>query len=95
MTAFRERYRPAETAEGSLTEANWVRLKKLVDWARFWEMPERHPQSGLDGFHWRIEGRNHKGYHSSECWSPRRGAFYKLGMLLVEFSGLEIPHDSP
>jgi len=50
---------------------------------------------GLGGFDWRIEGRNHKGYHSSECWSPRRGAFSKLGMLLVEFSGLEIPHDYP
>ncbi len=50
MTAFRERhFRPAETAEGPLTEANWVRLKKLVEKARFWEMPERHDQSGLDG----------------------------------------------
>jgi hypothetical protein len=96
MTAFRKRhFRPAATVEGSLTEADWVRLKKLVEKARFWEMPERHDQSGLDGFDWTIEGRNHHGYHSSECWSPHRGAFYKLGTLLVEFSGLEIPHDQP
>jgi hypothetical protein len=95
MTACRERYSPAETAEGSLTEANCVRLKKLVERARFWEMPERHAQSGLDGFDWRVEGRNHKGYHSSERWSPHRGAFYKLGMLLVESSPLDIPHDYP
>ena len=61
MTAFRERLlRPAEAAEGSLTEANWVRLKKLVDWARLWEMPERQAEGGLDGFGWRIEGRNHE-----------------------------------
>jgi hypothetical protein len=66
MTAFRERWlRPAETAEGSLTDVDWVRLKKLVERASFWEMPERHDQRGLDGFSWRIEGRNHKGYHSS------------------------------
>ena len=96
MTAFRERhFCPAETAEGSLTEADWLRLKKLVERGRFWEMPERHPQSGLDGFRWTIEGRNHNGYHSSECWSPYQGAFYQLGMLLVKFSGLEIPHDYP
>ena len=51
MTAFRERhFSPAETTEGSLTEADWVRLKKLVDGAHFWEMPEQHDQSGLDGF---------------------------------------------
>ena len=94
MTAFRERYFvPAETAERSLTEATWARLKQLVDSGRFWEMPERYDQSGLDGFEWRIEGQNRKGYHSSQCWSPSRGPFYELGMLLVEFSGLEIPHD--
>jgi hypothetical protein len=29
LTAFRERYRPAETAEGSLTDVDWVRLKKV------------------------------------------------------------------
>jgi hypothetical protein len=96
MTAFRERhFRPAEMVQGSLRDADWVRLKKLVERARFWEMPERHDQSGLDGFDWTIEGRNHDGNHSSECWSPRRGAFYKRGMLLVEFSGLEIPYDVP
>jgi hypothetical protein len=56
MTAFRERLlRPAETAEGSLTEADWVRLKKLVERARFWEMPERQAESGLDGCDWRID----------------------------------------
>ena len=96
MTAFRERhFCPAETAEGSLTEADWARLKKLVKQGGFWEMPGRYDQSGLDGLRWTIEGRNHKGYHSSECWSPSRGPFYKLGMLLVELSGLEIPHDYP
>jgi hypothetical protein len=58
-----------------------------VERARFWEMPERHDQIGLDGFDWTIEGRNHDGYHLSECWSPRRRPFCKLGMLLVEFSG--------
>jgi hypothetical protein len=62
---------------------------------RVWELLERHDQSGLGGLDWTIEGRNHDGYHSSECWWPRRGAFYKLGILLVEFSGLEIPHDVP
>jgi hypothetical protein len=90
MTAFRERhFRPAETVKGSLTDADWVRLTKLVERARFWEMPERHDQSGLDGFDWAIEGRNNDG------WAPHRGAFYELTMLLVEFSGLEIPHDVP
>ena len=44
---------------------------------------------------WTIEGRNNDSYHSSECWAPHRGAFYELGMLLVEFSVLEIPHDVP
>jgi hypothetical protein len=81
--------------KGSLTDADWVRLKKLVGRAGFWAMPERHDQSGLDGFDWTIETRNHDGYHSSECWSPCRGPFYEVGMLLVEFSGLELPHDVP
>jgi hypothetical protein len=31
MTAYRERYRPAETEEGSLTGVDWVRLKKIVE----------------------------------------------------------------
>ena len=96
MTALRQRhFRPAETAKRSLTEADWARLIKVVEKARFRKMPERHDQSGLDGFRWTIEGRNQDGYRSSERWSPCRGAFHELGMLLVEFSGLEIPHDYP
>jgi hypothetical protein len=96
MTAFRERhFGPAETVKGSLTDADWVRLRTLVEKAGFWEMPERHDQSGFDGFDWTIEGRNYDGYHSSECWSPHRDAFYELRMLLVEFSGLKIPYDVP
>ena len=96
MTAFSQRlFGPVESAERSLTEADWDRLKTLVERACFWETPERHDRSGLDGFNWTIEGRNHDGYHSSECWSPDRGAFYELGSLLVELSGLEIPQDTP
>jgi hypothetical protein len=96
VTAFSQRiFGPVESAERSLTEADWDRLKNLVERASFWEMPQSHERSGLDGFDWTIEGRNHEGYHSSECWSPDSGDFYELGSLLVELSGLEIPQDSP
>jgi hypothetical protein len=30
-----------------------------------------------------------------QTFSRNHGAFYKLGMLLVDFSGLESPHDVP
>jgi hypothetical protein len=98
MTAFRQSgwsLNSIKKAERSLTEADWTRLKNLMEQADFWAMPETHHRMGLDGFNWTIEGRDRDRYHSSECWAPDDGAFYDLGNLLVEFSGLEMPHDSP
>ena len=98
MTAFRQSgwsLNSIKKAERPLTEADWTRLKNLMEQADFWAMPETHHRMGLDGFNWTIEGRDRDRYHSSECWAPDDGAFYDLGNLLVEFSGLEMPHDSP
>ena len=96
MTAFRQtRFDQREKAEGSLTEAEWIMLKKMVEQADFWTLPEIHDQSGLDGWRWTIEGRDSERYHSSECWCPQDGAFHDLGSLLVKFSGLDMPVDSP
>jgi hypothetical protein len=96
ITAHRRRsFYPAEKTERPLTEADWIRLKTLVEQANFWALPEHHGGMGLDGWTWTIEGRDSERYHSSSCWSPDKGAFHDLGSLLVNFSGLEIPHNSP
>jgi hypothetical protein len=96
MTAFRRtRFGQPEKAEGTLTEADWIRLKKMVEQADFWALPENHDHTGLDGWTWTVEGRDSERYHSSECWCPQDGAFHDLGSLFVEISGLEMPVDSP
>jgi hypothetical protein len=95
MTARRRIFflNPDESVERSLTEADWTRLKKQLETADFWALPEHHGETGLDGFDWTIEGRDVGRYHSSSCWCPYDGAFHELGSLLVEFSGLKIPDD--
>jgi hypothetical protein len=96
MTAFRQTlFGEPERAAGTLTEADWIRLKQLLEQAGFWALPEFHLQQGLDGWTWTIEGRDSERYHSSECWCPQKGAFHDLGSLLIEYSGLETPVDSP
>jgi hypothetical protein len=96
MTAFRQTgFGEPEKAAGTLTEADWMRLKRLVDQADFWALPENHEQQGFDGWTWTIEGRDRERYHSSECWCPQSGAFHDLGSLLIEISSMEIPVDSP
>ena len=96
MTAFRERhFHPAETVKGSLTDADWVRLKKLVERARFWVMPERHCQSSLDDFVGRLRAESTMAITDRSAGRPAVAHSSNWGMLLVEFSGLEIPHDSP
>ena len=86
-----------ESVQRTLAEADWVRLKKLVEEADFWALPEHQfdGRVGLDGWTWIIEGRVGGRYHSSECWAPNTGAFFNLGNMIVEFGGLPLPDDVP
>ncbi len=96
MTAFRQTaLGEPESTEDTLSEGDWIKLKNLVEESNFWNLPECHDIGGLDGWEWRIEGQDSERYHSSSCWAPRAGAFYCLGSLLVELSGLVLPHDAP
>jgi hypothetical protein len=96
MTAFRQTlFGQPEKAEGILTEADCIRLKKMLEQADFWALPENHDRQGFDGWTWTIEGRDSERYHSSRCWCPQDGIFHDLGSLLVKISGLEMPVDSP
>ena len=85
-----------DMVEESLAVADWVRLTRMVRHADFWALPKTGGGSGLDGWTWTIEGRKGKRYHSCRSWcasiSP---AFRKLGKLLVELSGLQVPRDVP
>jgi hypothetical protein len=96
VKAFRQTlFGQPEKAEATVTEADWIRLKTLVDQADFWALPENYDQQGFDGWTWTIEGRDSERYHSSECWCSQSGPFHDLGSLLIEISSLEIPVDSP
>lgn len=46
---------------------------------------------GLDGSTWLFEQRSGWRYYAVSRWSPRQGGLRDLGMLLVDFSELEIP----
>lgn len=97
MTAVRQTalFGEPERTAGPLTDADWIRLKQMVQQADFWALPETHGRMGLDGWRWTIDGRDSERSHSSECWCPQDGAFHDLGSLLIEYSGLETPVDSP
>jgi hypothetical protein len=96
VTALRQTlFGKPEKAAGPVKEADWLRLKELVELADFWALPEHYMLEGFDGWTWTIEGRDIERYHSSERWTPRDGAFHELGSLLVELSGLDVPADRP
>lgn len=98
VTAFRHAWNSfcqPDNVERTLTTADWLRLKKTLEEADFWALPEHHLVAGFDGWRWTIEGQDGERYHSSTLWCPVSGPFHELGSLLVEFSGLTVPEDLP
>jgi hypothetical protein len=56
----------------------------------FWSLPSTMKTSGLDGSHWIIEYLSGGKYHLVDRWSPTSGSIRKLGLNLLELSGLEV-----
>jgi hypothetical protein len=75
----------------TLLATEWDRLRLALDLVEFWTLPERHDRMGLDGYEWTIEGRQGTRYHSSDCWSPDSGPYFRLGSLFAELAGFNAP----
>src|SRR5262245_57942636 len=65
---------------------------KVLREANFWQLPavEKSDRMGLDGAQWVIEGTKSGKYHVADRWSPEKGSFRKLGLLMVQLSKLKI-----
>ena len=74
----------------ALSLEQWAELKIGLRRAKFWTSESDFPGGGLDGATWTIEGREGGRFHCIRRWSPRDGAFRDLGLLFLEFAGLQI-----
>jgi hypothetical protein len=63
-----------------LSAADWGRLHRTLDAAKFWSLDASGNRSGLDGADWLIEGRRKDIYHAVHPWSPC-GEIHDLGRL--------------
>jgi hypothetical protein len=63
-----------------LSAAEWGRLHRTLDAAKFWSLDASGNRSGLDGADWLIEGRRKDIYHAVHRWSPC-GEIHDLGRL--------------
>ena len=62
---------------------------KLSD-IRFWQLPSRDDNLGLDGAHWIMEGVKGGEYHLVDRWSPKEGALRKTALLLIDLAGIDV-----
>lgn len=65
----------------------------MVQRAHFWELSSTENNSdrvGLDGAQWIFEGAKFRTYHLVDRWSPEKGSFRELALLLIRFSKLNI-----
>ena len=65
---------------------------RMIQKARFWQLPttEDTDRMGLDGAQWVFEGAKFRTYHLADRWSPEKGSFRELALLLVQLSKLNI-----
>ena len=69
-----------------LSAADWGRLHRTLDAAKFWSLDASGNRSGLDGADWLIEGRRKDIYHAVHRWSPC-GEIHDLGRLFFAMAG--------
>ena len=75
-----------ECGSGVLSAADWGRLHRTLDAAKFWSLDASGNRSGLDGANWLIEGRRKDIYHAVRRWSPC-GEIHDLGRLFFATAG--------
>lgn len=56
----------------------------------FWELPTKKETLGFDGAQWVIEGLQDGKYHLVDRWTPESGSIRKIGLFLLELSGLKV-----
>jgi hypothetical protein len=66
----------------------WNRFVTLIDDCSFWTATPSQTREGLDGSEWIFEGHLKNKYWFVNRWSPE-GKFKKLGVFLIEKSGLQ------
>ena len=76
-----------------VSDREWDTLVKLIDETKFWELPSKIDNYGLDGSSWEVEGSKylndssmvmHQIYHYVDRWSPEEGTpIYKIGRYLL------------
>ena len=69
-----------------LSAADWGRLHRTLDAAKFWSLDASGNRSGLDGANWLIEGRRKDIYHAVHRWSPC-GEIHDLARLFFAMAG--------
>ena len=67
-----------------------LKLLEKVDDCKFWKLPTREDNLGLDGAQWIIEGIKNQKYHIVDLWSPRSGCIKELGLYFIKLSGMEL-----
>ncbi len=76
-----------------VSDREWNTLVKLIDETKFWELPSKVGNYGLDGSSWVVEGSKRLNdssmvmrqiYHSVDRWTPEEGTpIYKIGRYLL------------
>lgn len=66
-------------------------FQKLLNNEGFWKLPSIQEVIGCDGAQWIIEGLSNRRYHLVDRWSPEEGGVRKIGLHLLDLSGLPIP----
>jgi hypothetical protein len=79
---------PEREVHKPLSAKEWDARLWALHRADFWELPPWHPQLGLDGETWTIEGRQGDRYHSSSHWWPPAGPYRDLGRVFLDLAGL-------
>lgn len=68
----------------------WCELIRLVDEAKYWQMPRIDLEDGgLDGAQWILESVKENRYHVVDRWSPEDGDYRRVGVYLLKLAGYD------
>ncbi len=74
----------------TISETEWLNLKKLLKAADYWNIELGGNERGVDGSEWILEGVTTTKYKVISVWSPNKGAFREVCSFLTELSGLKL-----